>query len=140
MGNVAGNRNEALAIGNKMTSDNNLARMAELLGPTGARGINRAAQREQTFAQTGDAITRNSLTASRQAGAKEFPNPIARADYSELGKRTLAGATVELPARALYKMLRGAISRRRANVSTEAARLLAPQGAIAIASLSLSWT
>jgi hypothetical protein len=128
MGNTAGNRNEALALGNKITSDNNLQRLEIVADRGAADTVRRAAEREQTFAHTGQAISGNSLTASRQAGAQEFPNPTARGNYGELGKRTLAGVMMELPARALDKMLRGAIGRRRANVSNEAASLLAATG------------
>jgi hypothetical protein len=128
MGNTAGNRNEALALGNKITSDNNLQRIEQVAGSEAAEMVRRAAEREQTFAHTGHAITGNSLTAARQAGAQEFPNPTMRGNYSELGKRTLAGVMMELPARGLDKLLRGAISRKRANVANEAANLLAATG------------
>jgi hypothetical protein len=128
MGNIAGNRNEGLAIGNKMTADNNLSRIDLVAGRGAGDIVRRAAEREQTFAHTGHTIQGNSLTAARQAGAQEFPNPTQRGNYSELGQRTLTGVMMELPARALNKLLSGAIASRRANVSTDAASLLAATG------------
>ena len=95
----------------------------------GADKIIRTLEKEKRFADTLAALTGNSRTAMRQAAQKEFPNP---SDRSVRTEQAAAGGVSGLAIRSAYKLadalMGGAMNRRNARISSEAAELLTRTG------------
>ena len=100
-----------------------------LLGKNSAQKVIRALEREKRFADTTTVLAGNSRTAMRQAGQREFPNPV---DTSTNFQQSTAGGLTGITANTLRKLVDvfagGVLSRRNARISEEAAQLLTASG------------
>lgn len=84
---------------------------------------------ETTFAETEDAVLRNSATARRLAAQQEFPGPVNSNVISrEVGQRNLAGLALEGAYRIGNLVTAGAMNERRARIAENAAQMLVAQG------------
>lgn len=130
IGDVSPSRNEGKAFGDSIATENNLARIGAVAGERAADQVRGMASREDLFARDAARITGNSTTAERLLGASEFPSPLlGNRQYANIGQRTLLGVGMEGVTRLADALARGAISKGRARLAADAARLLTARGA-----------
>ena len=97
--------------------------------PADADRLSGRLKTETTFAETEQAVLRNSATARRQAAQKQFPGPVNSSEVgARLGQKTLWGAAVEGTYRLGNLLTRGAIDAKRARIADHAAEMLMAQG------------
>lgn len=121
--------NSAAAARRALGSDFAREKLDLVAGPQAAGQLTRRLDAETTFDQTRQAVLGNSATAGRLAAQGEFPNAPARNQFaSELGKRTLSGAGMEVTYRMANVLSGRALSERHARIARDAAEMLIQQG------------
>lgn len=110
-------------------SDHARGKLNLLTTPDRSRQLVRRLDAESDFDATYQNVLQNSKTAIRQAAQKEFPPPSdGSGAANELGKKTVAGLSMEMGYRALNGLLNGALNERRIAVARDAAEILVSQG------------
>lgn len=98
-------------------------------GQARADQLIRRLEAETRFQNTSNDVLANSRTAGRLAAQKEFPNAADTSAASEVGKKSLSGAGMEVAYRIANALVGGALNSRRTAIAADAARALVAQGA-----------
>lgn len=122
-------RNDALAVYSNFAQKGwNREKLAILFGKPQAERLVSFLEREAARNATANTVTGNSVTAAAQAAQKEFPSAVGQNQVQQ-GDRTLTGIGINAAIKLANKLTSGAVDRRNARISEDAAKLLTATGA-----------
>ncbi len=124
-------RNDAGTVYRELTQkDWNREKLGILFGERQADRLVSYLEREAARQGTQADLVSSTQTARRLQAAKKYPNPGAKEErYANTSQRTVAGTAIEYGAKAIDKLLGGALEARANAISSDAAKLLTATGA-----------
>jgi hypothetical protein len=122
-------RNDAMAVYTNFAQKGwNREKLAVLFGKPQADRLVSFLEREAARNNAANTITGNSVTAAAQAAQREFPSAVGQNQVQQ-GDRTLTGIGINMAVKLANKLTSGAVDRRNARISEDAAKLLTATGA-----------